>query len=54
MLPLVGNAKFYSMSEKRSGGRGNALEAICAIHMKRTLKAVVEVKYTTGRLSNAG
>jgi hypothetical protein len=34
--------------------RGNALEAILRAGMKRTLNAVVEVRYTTGSLEVAG
>ncbi len=37
-----------------SEGTGNALEAILRICMKRMLKVVVEVQYTTGTLEVAG
>jgi len=49
----VGNAKFNAMSEPRTDGRGNALEAISRNGMKRVLKAVVEVQYTTVMLDVA-
>jgi hypothetical protein len=39
---------------KEIGGRVNALEAISHNGMKRTLNAVVEVKYTTPKLEVAG
>jgi hypothetical protein len=48
-----GNAESASI-RKEIGGRVNALEAISRGSMKRTLNAVVEVKYTTGRLEVAG
>jgi hypothetical protein len=39
---------------KEIGGRVNALAAISRGNIKRTLNAVVEVKYTTARLEVAG
>jgi len=46
----AGSARADTMSERR----GNALEAISRIRMKRMLKPVVEVRYTTGTLEVAG
>jgi hypothetical protein len=46
----AGSARADTMSERR----GNALEAISRIRMKRMLKPVVEVQYTTGTLEVAG
>ncbi len=44
----AGNAR---VNERRGS---NALESILNVGMKLTLKAVVEVRYTTGRLEVAG
>jgi hypothetical protein len=41
-------------SDAMSVGRGNALGAILRIGMKRMLKVVVEVQYTTATLEVAG
>ena len=51
--PSRRNVKFASL-RKEIGGRVNALESFSRDSRKRTLNAVVEVKYTTGRLEVAG
>jgi len=51
--PLLGDANCKTLREIVSG-RVNALEAFSRDSRKRMLNAVVEVKYTTGRLEVAG
>src|SRR5256885_16875846 len=44
--------KTSNAGNKNCGDRVNALEANAGASMKRTLNAVVEVQYTTGRLES--
>ena len=51
----VGTENDFRVSlRKEIRGRVNALETISPVGKKRTLNAVVEVQYTTGRLEVAG